>query len=84
MLASRLSQESWPDMNAPSTERLLALFRTMMRIRAFEDAAEAASQGGEPPALTPIPALIAWSPMLITRPGTALPFSSVGASLAAT
>jgi len=33
-------------MNAPPTERLLALFRTMMRIRAFEDAAEAASQGG--------------------------------------
>ena len=29
-----------------STQRLLALYRTMVRIRAFEDAAEIASQGG--------------------------------------
>ncbi|MEJ7931688.1 thiamine pyrophosphate-dependent dehydrogenase E1 component subunit alpha [Ramlibacter sp. AN1015] len=32
--------------NNNETETLLSLFRTMVRIRAFEDAAEAASQGG--------------------------------------
>ena len=34
------------DASAPRVERLRALFTTMARIRAFEDAAEAASQGG--------------------------------------
>ena len=33
-------------MNKNKTERLLALYRTMVRIRAFEDAAEEASRGG--------------------------------------
>ncbi len=33
-------------MSASRTERLLSLYRTMARIRAFEDAAEAASKGG--------------------------------------
>jgi TPP-dependent pyruvate/acetoin dehydrogenase alpha subunit len=31
---------------APDSEQMLALYRTMCRIRAFEDAAEAASRGG--------------------------------------
>jgi pyruvate dehydrogenase E1 component alpha subunit len=34
------------EMQAERSERLLRLYRTMARIRAFEDAAEAASQGG--------------------------------------
>jgi pyruvate dehydrogenase E1 component alpha subunit len=35
-----------PEAPAASPQRLLALYRTMARIRAFEDAAEVASQGG--------------------------------------
>lgn len=34
------------DLNFPPAERALALYRTMARIRAFENAAEIASQGG--------------------------------------
>ena len=35
-----------PAANAPTAEHLLALYRTMARIRAFENAAEEASRGG--------------------------------------
>ena len=38
--------QSGPQSNPPHAHRLIALYRTMARIRAFENAAEIASQGG--------------------------------------